>query len=38
MREFFDEYAGMMFVMLMGFGFVEGFALLFKAVLSGWTV
>lgn len=38
MREFFDDYAGLVFVMLMGFGFVEGFSLVFKAILSGWAV
>lgn len=38
MREFLEEYAGLVFVMLLGFGFVEGLALVFNAVLNGWSV
>lgn len=38
MREFLDEYAGLIFVMLLGFGFVEGLAFVFNSILSGWSV
>lgn len=38
MRELMEEYAGMVFVMLLGFGFVEGLAVVMRVILTGWSV
>lgn len=38
MKEFMEEYGGLVFVMLLGYGFLEGLHQIFIAVLNGWAV
>lgn len=38
MKTLLEEYGGVIFIFLMGLGFVTGIALIFSTVLKGWVV
>lgn len=38
MKEFIEEYGGLVFTMLLGFGFFLALYKIFEAVLNGWAV
>lgn len=38
MKELLEEYGGLVFTMLLGFGYFMAMYQIFQAVLSGWAV
>jgi hypothetical protein len=38
MKELLEEYGGVIFILILGAGFIAGLNYIFQAVLNGWAV